>query len=243
MDVYWMEQTESDMPSEHRWLSTNEMAVLCSMHFPKRRSDWRLGRWTAKLAASACLNLPIDFDALSHLEIRSASSGAPEALLGGQPAPISISISHSAGTAFCTVAPFGTSLGCDIEEIDPRSAAFIADYFTAEEKALITRTQLDERTLLVNLLWSGKESALKALHVGLRIDTRWVCLSPTDTRFGSAAGEGQDLYPVSQANPDGWHPLSGRYSGDHILRGWWRSQDRWVRTVISDLPQRVPVRA
>ncbi len=238
-----MEQTESDMPSENHWLGPNEMAALCSMRFPKRRTDWRLGRWTAKLAASTCLVLPVDFDALSHLEIRSAPSGAPEAFLDDRPAPISISISHSAGAALCTIAPFGTNVGCDIEQIDPRSDAFIADYFTAQEKALIASAQLAERPLLVNLLWSGKESALKALRVGLRLDTRCVCLSPEGFRFGSAAKGWQDQYPISQVNPDGWHPLRGRYSSDQILRGWWRFQDRLVRTVISDLPPRIPVRA
>ncbi len=74
----------------------------------------------------------------------------------------------------CVVAPAGVSLGCDLEVIEPRSAAFVTDYFTRNEQALVERTSKEERPRLVTLLWSAKESALKALHVGLRLDTNSV---------------------------------------------------------------------
>jgi 4'-phosphopantetheinyl transferase len=35
-----------------------------------------------------------------------------------------------------------------------------------------------DRPLLVSLLWSVKESALKALRTGLRLGTRWVAVDP-----------------------------------------------------------------
>ena len=50
MNVYWLEQTEEDLPAEDDWLNASEMARLSGMRFPKRRVDWRLGRWTAKRA-------------------------------------------------------------------------------------------------------------------------------------------------------------------------------------------------
>ena len=91
----------------------------------------------------------------------------------------------------------GAELGCDLEIIEPRSDAFVADYFTTEEQALIARASAADRPRLLALLWSAKESALKALHEGLRLDTRCVIVSPFDESF--------DL--------NGWSPLRVRYTG------------------------------
>src|ERR1700726_3327008 len=141
------------------------------MRIPKRRADWRLGRWTAKHAVTACLNLPTEPFTFADIQIRAASSGAPEVLLHDEPAEIAISLSHRSGTALCTLAPPGVTFGCDLETVEPRSDGFIADYFTDDERNLIARSSRQERPLLLALLWSAKESALKALRVGLRFDT------------------------------------------------------------------------
>jgi len=66
-DVYWLEQTEADVPAEDDWLSEREAVRLGRMRIPKRRADWRLGRWTAKRALAACLKLPGDTEALRRL--------------------------------------------------------------------------------------------------------------------------------------------------------------------------------
>jgi len=177
MNAYWLEQSDADVPAENHWLSAGEILSLGRMRYPKRRNDWRLGRWTAKRALAACLNLPRDLLALANVEIRAAASGAPEVFLFNQTAPVTISLSHRAGIAMCAVAHPGTGIGCDLEVIEPRSNAFIADYLTAREQALVAQTLDEERALLVNLLWSAKESALKALHVGLRLDTNCMDVS------------------------------------------------------------------
>ncbi|HKH99663.1 MAG TPA: 4'-phosphopantetheinyl transferase superfamily protein [Candidatus Sulfotelmatobacter sp.] len=241
MDIYWLEQTESDAPTGNQWLGAKETLCLSSLRFAKRRADWRLGRWTAKQAVAACLNLPTDLHALADIEIHAASSGAPEVFIQNQPANLAISLSHRDGTALCAVAPAGTSVGCDLETIEPRSDAFVADYFTAAEKALIAQTPGEKQPLLVALLWSGKESALKALRVGLRLDTRSICVSPAHTWPQSAAKKWQDLGPTPLVtSPDDWRPLRVRYSGGHAFAGWWRFQDHLVRTYVSDLPLRTP---
>ena len=92
----------------------------------------------------------------------------------------------------------GAELGCDLEIVEPRSDAFIADYFTAEEQALIERTSAADRSLLLALLWSAKESALKALRAGLRLDTRSVIVRPVAAPL-HGDGRAQDLLsaPVS----------------------------------------------
>jgi len=231
MEVYWLEQTEADVPAENAWLSANEIALLNGMRFAKRRTDWRLGRWTAKRALASYLNLPARPHVLRRIEIRPATSGEPEGFLANKPAAVTISLSHGAGRAICAVAPSGVELGCDLEVIEPRGEAFLSDYFTAEEQALVTRAPASDRDRLLTLLWSGKESALKALHTGLRLDTRSVIVSPDDASFGL----------------NGWSRLQVRYTDGRIFHGWWQHIDNIMRTVVanslpdSPIPLKIPV--
>src|SRR5271157_5582736 len=191
MDVYWLEQAEADVPAENDWLSASEAARLNAMRFAKRRADWRLGRWAAKRAVAAYLDVPGHRQALANIEVHAAPSGAPEVFILNTAAPATISLSHRDGTALCAVAPSGAALGCDLEIIEPRSDAFVADYFTAEEQALVARVSLEDRPRLLALLWSAKESALKALHEGLRLDTRSVVVTVVDAlqRCGESGGK------------------------------------------------------
>lgn len=226
LDVFWLEQAESDVPAGNQWLSAGEALCLSGLRFPKRRTDWRLGRWTAKRALAACLQLPTELPALANIEIRAASSGAPEAFLFNQPAPVTISLSHRAGIALCAVAPAGMTLGCDLETIEPRSDVFVTDYFTANEQALVERASAEERPRLVALLWSAKESVLKALLAGLRLDTNSLEVNP-----GAA----------SALDRDPWRPLQVRYVNAQIFYGWWRAADNLVRTVVSADPLHAPI--
>ena len=185
MEVYWLEQTEANVPTADDWLSPNEQALLNAMRFAQRRSDWRLGRWTAKNALALYflyLKLPADSQVLASIEIRPASTGAPEAYFGNQPAAATISLSHRAGVAACAITMPGVELGCDLETVEPRSDAFVADYFTTAEQSFIAQASVADRPRVLAMLWSAKESALKALHEGLRLDTRSVSVSP-DERY------------------------------------------------------------
>jgi len=243
MDVYWLEQDESDVLVEDQWLSAGETLCLSGMRFPKRRADWRLGRWAAKRAVAACLHLPDDLPALADIEIRTASSGAPEVFLLNQRASVTISLSHRAGTAMCAIALSASSLGCDLETVEPRIATFAADYFTLNEQALAERTFSEDRPLLVTLLWSAKEAALKALNVGLRLDTNSVEVSLVDALPLRAEDSRPQPCSVSPppAAPDGWRPLQVRYSGGQVFCGWWRHSNHLVRTVVSAEPLRRPI--
>src|SRR5208283_4815697 len=158
MDVHWLEQRQSDVPEDNHWLNASEAAILNALHFPKRRADWRLGRWTAKRALSVHLGVAGDLQSLTDIEIRAATSGAPMAFIAGRPAAATISLSHSNGNALCAIAPVGTALGCDLELIEPRSEAFVTDYFTNLEQAWVTRASTSDQPLLATLLWSAKES-------------------------------------------------------------------------------------
>ena len=136
-NVCWLEQSESDVPAEEQWLCPRERLCLSGLRFAKRRTDWRLGRWTAKLAVAFCLDLPTDTSSLAKLQIRAAASGAPEAFLHNERAAVTISLSHRSGIAMCVVADAPAALGCDLELIEPRSASFVTDYFTLSEQELI----------------------------------------------------------------------------------------------------------
>jgi 4'-phosphopantetheinyl transferase len=242
MDVYWLEQSESDVPAQNRWLSANEALTLSGMRFAKRRNDWRLGRWTAKRALAACLELPHDFSALANTEILAGPSGAPEVFLSNQIAPFTISISHRAGIAMCAVALSADCVGCDLELIEPRSDAFTTDYFTVNEQALVETTFVEERPLLVTLLWSAKESALKALHMGLRLDTTAVEVDVVEESSRHAQSSRHLSFASKPAlDPDGWRPLLVRSSGTQVFYGWWRHANDLVRTVVSHLPLPPPI--
>jgi 4'-phosphopantetheinyl transferase len=214
MDVFWLEQVEADVPPNDDWLSASEAACLARMRFPKRRADWRLGRWTAKRAVSEYLTLQRP---LAAVEIRAAPSGAPQVFLGSQAAKLAISLSHRAGRAVCVVAPDGTALGCDLELVEPRSDAFAADYFTTGEQSLVARAAPDNRPELLALLWSGKESALKALGEGLRLDTRCVAISLEE----------------SVSDCDVWRPLQATCDSGRTFYGWWRRLGDMVRTMVA----------
>lgn len=228
MDTYWLEQTEADLPAHDDWLSSDEAVVLSRMRFAKRRADWRLGRWTAKRAAAAYLNLAGDRHALREIEVRPAPSGVPELFIANRPAAVTISLSHRAGSAVCAIAKGGARLGCDLELIEPRGDGFVADYFTGVEQTLIASGPEEDRFRLVTVLWSAKESALKALGEGLRLDSRCVVVTfdpHTDHENKAAA-----LRKYSGLN--GWRPLQVCYAGDEVFRGWWQSAGQLVRTLV-----------
>jgi len=226
MDLYWLEQSETDLPDENDWLSANEILRFEGLRFAKRRADWRLGRWTAKRAVSMCLGSPAFHFSLASMEVRNSASGVPAVVFDDQAAPVTISLSHRNGRALCTVADAGFALGCDLEVIEARSDAFVVDYFTAEEQALVARQSAAERPRTLALLWSAKESALKALHAGLRLDTRSVVVDLLDAAFSQVGV---------------WRPLQVVYSAGPLFHGWWQNADGMVRTIVAAPAPGLPI--
>ena len=176
----------SQVPVGDDWLTAAERRWLDERRSAKRVADWRLGRWTARQAIIAFLG-GRQTPAPAGLEVLAAEDGAPEAFAGGRPLPLALSISHSHGRAMAAVADAGIELGCDLERVEPRSAAFLDSYFTGAERAALAAAAAADREVLANLLWSAKESALKALRRGLRADTRSVevrIAGPPDPTWG-----------------------------------------------------------
>ncbi|MFZ0171747.1 MAG: 4'-phosphopantetheinyl transferase superfamily protein [Acidimicrobiales bacterium] len=218
--VGWLSRSQTDVPNGDGWLSSRERATLAALRVERRRTDWRLGRWTAKQAVVASLgeNAP---DALDEVEIVAAPDGAPEAFLSGRPAPLAVSLSHRDGVAVCAVAPRRTAIGCDIEAVEIRSAAFVADWFTEQERAAVAASPPSSRSLVSTLIWSGKESALKAVREGLRLDTRDVVVH--------FAGSPEHLGGT-------WEPFTVAGPGGCCFVGRWRGHLGHMFTVVVSAP-------
>ncbi|MEJ2111039.1 MAG: 4'-phosphopantetheinyl transferase superfamily protein [Acidobacteriota bacterium] len=184
LPICWLTQELSDVPENDEWLSDREREILAGLHVPKRRNDWRLGRWTAK---RACRSFdPGLFTAMPQCEILAAADGGPDIYLaGGGPAPLSISISHSHARSFCTIAGDRRPVGCDLERIEMKSLDFFEDYFTPEEIDLCRLASPDAYPIACYLVWCAKESCLKILREGLRRDTRSIRI---EAEFSSEKG-------------------------------------------------------
>lgn len=218
--LLWLSQGMADLPADDLWLAPREAARLAAMRFEKRRSEFRLGRLTAKRALALALGRDTAPAALAALEIASAADGAPEPRLDGAPAPRAISMSDRAGQAVCLVGPAGLALGIDLELVEPRSRGFVADFLTAAEQARVEEAEetagTEGRALAANLIWSAKEAALKVLRTGLRRTTRSV-------EVALAAG-------LDEAE---WSPLAVRLREGGELPGWWRRCGAFVLVVAA----------
>ena len=246
MDVYWFEQTQSDAPSADNWLGVNEARFLSGLRFPNRRADWLLGRWTAKNALAMCLGLSTEPQALREIEIRASPSGAPEAFVRNQPAEVTLSLSHRAAVGACAVVRSRVAMGCDLEWIEPRTDAFAADYFAPEEQALIANATAEDRHALLALLWSAKESTLKAVREGLRRDTRSVIVgfsgTPRIRGFPLNSSEQQPSFSDrSSSAANDWEHLHVRTTDGEVFYGWWTESDGLLRTLVAAPPPSPPI--
>jgi 4'-phosphopantetheinyl transferase len=244
--IHWLVQSSIEFPESERaaaleWLLCgSERERLASLKTPKRRHDWLLGRWTSKLLAQAVLvHSNTAAPALNELQVLNAASGAPflTSKLDGQVLPVALSISHSGDRAFCAAVGIlsageisGGMLGADIERIEARSPGFVKDYFTETESTLVGRAPARSRDILVTATWSAKEAALKALHLGLTVDTRSAtCLIEPVLEDGAPWTPFHIEWDMRRLNnfsqPRGDIP--------HLV-GWWRIMDGFVLTLAAE---------
>lgn len=222
VDIYWMmgeAASEGDgltILSPESFLSAAELERLAGMRFAKRRTEWLAGRRTAKRLLQAC-EPRLKNIVLRDITIANLPEGAPVVMAGGQVIPGSISLSHRNQRVLAAWTPdAAVSLGADLEWIEPRAPVFVEDYFTQAEAAAVEGFKPAERDQLVTTIWSAKEAALKALGVGLRVDTRQVeviCLP------GGQTGQWARLDLSSPlANGSTWY-------------GFWRREGRFILTL------------
>lgn len=223
--LYWLTQNLSDVPDKDDWLSEREQVLLSGLHVPKRRNDWRLGRWTAKCVCRAYR--PAIFSEFSQMEIIAAEDGGPDVYGvegNDEPAPVSISISHSSERGFCVTASPDFPVGCDLEQIENRPLDFFYDYFTPEEISFCSQATAALKPVACYLIWSAKESSLKILREGLRRDTRSICISPD--------------FPADESS---WTAWTGHCQvTSKVFHGWWRADGGFMYTLGSDRPNLSP---
>src|SRR5512144_2394373 len=117
----WHSAGMAEVPAEDDWLSEREAARAAGMRYPKRRSEFRLGRWTAKTTISRLVEAPGNPGPLAGIEIASAPGGAPDPRVREASAPVSISMTDRADWAVCLASTARLALGCDLELVESRS--------------------------------------------------------------------------------------------------------------------------
>ena len=172
------------------FLSPTEAEHYGQLRFAARRQSYLLGRLAGKLLL---LQQP-EFASLQPWDISITNDplGMPIALLRGRAIVGSLSLSHSGdlGVSAYTSTPSFT-LGVDAEILAPRSATLVQDFFTPREARFIETLPAAMQSEWANRLWSAKEAVLKALGLGLRVDTCQVEILPVNL-------------PLSE---EGWQPL------------------------------------
>ena len=220
-ELVWLAQDSSDVPAGDSWLAAGEGQ---DSGVPKRRAERRLRRWTAKRGLGLYLGLPTDPAALARLEIRHEAGGAPAPLLDGRPAGAALSLADREGRAVCAIGSAGTVLGCDLELVEPRSAAFVADFLTGAEQGFVAAAGGEERDTRANLVWCAKEAALKALGTGLRRDTRSV----------------EVIVPAGRTH-GGWRRLEVTAAEGARFEGWWRRDGAFLLAIVAGRAPAPPV--
>ena len=240
--IHWLVQSADSYPDSLNGvvvldgvLHSREQAKFVTLKTEKRRRDWLLGRWTAKQLIGEIVEqeigerLPPD-----AIEVRNGALGDPivncelrmvngEREVSNLQSLITLSISHSNDHAFCAlVKKPDWPLGADIERIETRSTEFVTDYFTKEEQTLVNQASETMRDVAVTAVWSAKEAALKALHLGLTVDTRAVAC----------------LLEVGEERPLTWTPFTIHCDDTHLphppppITGWWRTYENFVLTLV-----------
>jgi 4'-phosphopantetheinyl transferase len=221
--IYWTLVHHSQIPFDRAkgFLSNAEFQKLSTLRFPKRRSEWLLGRWAAK---SLVQNLPAYRQySLDEIEIHNAPEGAPYIRPpGGSISPDCLTISHSDRSALCAVSQDpAIRVGVDLEVIELRSSVFLADYFTQAEQDLVHTYPAEMWETVITLIWSAKESMLKALGVGLRWDTRKVVVHEIQALHSGKTGFGEwQKIQVEDLN-----------QRDRVWSAWWQRRDNFVITL------------
>jgi 4'-phosphopantetheinyl transferase len=229
--MWWLAHGETEVPVGDAWLSAGEQALLARIRFTKRHVEFRTRRWTAKRTLALALGLGVTPASFATIEIGHERGGAPFVRIDGRRRDeLAVSLSDRAGWAVCLacdgdVRSLQGPVGIDLECVEPRSEAFVADFFTAAERdrtlALPTGDARDEAA---NLVWSAKEAALKVMKTGLRADTRDV-----EVRYATAL------------RFDGWHAFEACIRDGATLPGWWRREGRFVLTLAATRPFAPPV--
>lgn len=210
-------------------LTEAELAVSRMHRIAGRRAAHLAGRVAVKLAVMDDARRsarPLAARDIGVTQVMAGpEQGRPVVQLSAGVSSCDASISHSEAIAVAAVASAGR-IGVDIEWVEPRTAAFVDEAFTASEQAWLRAfgARLDRPMDEVwNIGWCLKEAAVKCTGHGLRdplqqidisgwaehpralADVPWICDTPTSiarimtlTTRGSAAAPTTGLIALSR---------------------------------------------
>jgi 4'-phosphopantetheinyl transferase len=233
--IFDSQATPMDLPAGSRWVSAAPLVAE-----PGRRLGYPVPRVSG-------MRLPISLSISHSSEIALCALYA----VGGR---WQVVAQHPGGhspewaggrwqdQAISTGFPAGglVQVGVDVEGIAPRADSFMQAYFAADEMHWIGQALGGEQALLATVTWSAKEAVLKALQLGLTVDThRVICLPATGLELTAGADQGWCEVHV-QIDPAllpealrraGRLPLTTDY--DWQIRGWWRRAGHFVQTLAA----------
>lgn len=213
--VFWSLADRSEIEKENPFLSEAEQAIFDRFRFELRRNSYLAGRWVAKDLIKKALSLD---NAFCEISILNESSGKPYAIIGDIPLDGELSISHGGCWAVAALSVDGLRVGVDVEVVTPRPKSFVGDYFTSDEIEIL-ECRLENYDRAVTLIWSAKEAMLKALGLGLRLDTRRVWVDSYNN--------------PKEGNPEGWNRLT-LGTIDDTWSGYWRQIEGAVLVFVTD---------
>lgn len=255
MTVYWLiddhEFTEPPLAAGlPAFLHPFEVSYLNRRLTPKRRAEWLHGRWVAKTLLQEqhpdCKGL-----SLTEIVLASEAGGAPyasrvDSLQGAEPAsplrasegvktagtrlPGCLSLSHSGPLAACALSlDPAIWVGIDLELVEPRSLGVFADYFTEREMGYIRSLPDEVRSESITLIWSAKEAVLKALRLGLAVDTRQIEVAPA----GEGEADASILFSGGDDPGGSWNSfaVSGPSTTGSTWKGRWRLLEGYLLTL------------
>lgn len=221
MPIFWCLHRISDLISEvnladpSSYLGGREKEIYQKLRFVKRQNDWLGGRLAAKRLMQM-VDARWNQKQRSEIEILSEERGAPYPMISGwQGNSGRVSISHSNGYVFCAYSSNEIQMGVDLEMIEPRAGEFAGDFFTEKEVGQLSTLGNTNKTLFVTVIWSGKESVLKALSTGLRVDTR--SIEVVLPGFSEESTRWSRLGLMSNLVKDNSLSLVWRREGDFVL--------------------------
>lgn len=222
--IYWCLYQLQEPSITRKCLSPAERTIYEGFRFEARRKSWLAGRFTAKSLVSKVHDAIYRPD---QIEIRNDELGAPSAYHAGQPLPGCLSISHAgdwaaAAYVLLKVQSPGLRVGIDLEKITPRSDRFIQDYFTQNEVEMVSAadagspTETPHSAERATLIWSAKEALLKALGIGLRVDTRQVEVVGIEDEEDAEGWKRMELVSAQVSSP---------------VEAYWRRFDHYLVTL------------
>ncbi len=158
----------------HNVLSHQELKTW--LHLPgheKRRKEWLSGRLVAKDAVRLFLKNRYQLKASPpDIEITTDTHGRP--IAGGElieklGSRLTISITHSAGSAVAVAGEYDghVGVGIDMERVGQKHEGLERMALTKNEQALLSGVQASRREEWLIRLWCAKESVAKALGRGM----------------------------------------------------------------------------